>query len=243
MAALAQATIRRLDQIWATYLGCSESTLVAPHVHLLPHAGLGDYDGIFIFARGEGRVVSAPPAALSMLSTTLQRLSVTDLLEPTRLRVALGDRIARIIGPTFHGYADATTFRPQDTGDARLLGETDTVAFADLRAACDPEEWARVDSFLDQAPVIGVYAGATLAAAASYRVWQGEHATIAIVAHPDWRGRGYGRAAVGAVAERARAEGLLPGYRTLLSNHPSLALARVVGFVPYATSLSVPLAI
>jgi predicted GNAT family acetyltransferase len=66
-------------------------------------------------------------------------------------------------------------------------------------------------------------------------------AHIAVVTHPSHRGRGYGKAAVAHLAARAIAEGLLPQYRTLDSNQPSLRIAEALGFQRYATSVAVRL--
>jgi predicted GNAT family acetyltransferase len=69
----------------------------------------------------------------------------------------------------------------------------------------------------------------------------GTSSHIAVITHPDFRGRGYGRSAVAHLAARALAAGLLPQYRTLVANHSSIHVAQSLGFELYATSMAVRL--
>lgn len=88
---------------------------------------------------------------------------------------------------------------------------------------------------------VGVFADAELAAVAGYEVWDGCIAHLNILTHPARRGRGFGREAVAALARTALDRGLVPQYRVLADNAPSLAVAAAVGFQPYATSLALRL--
>jgi RimJ/RimL family protein N-acetyltransferase len=89
--------------------------------------------------------------------------------------------------------------------------------------------------------MVGVFIGPELAALASYQLWDEQIAHIAVVARPASRGRGYATAAVSRLTEIVFERWFVPQYRTLESNAPSMALARRLGFVHYATSLAVRL--
>ena len=79
-------------------------------------------------------------------------------------------------------------------------------------------------------------------ALAGYELW-GEHiAHIAVVTHPEHRGQRYGTCVVSLLAETVLTQGLIPQYRTLCANAPSIAIATALGFVAYSENLAVRLA-
>jgi len=87
-------------------------------------------------------------------------------------------------------------------------------------------------------------ASGELVAIAGYKEWRGGEgaiAHIAIVTAGDCRHRGHGTAAVALAAEHALNQGLLPQYRTLKSNAPSMHLAENLGFEEYGFSVYVRL--
>jgi GNAT superfamily N-acetyltransferase len=157
-----------------------------------------------------------------VLRATAEHWSAADVLDITFLRTWLGERVERIIGPAFIGYADRTTFRAVEPNGACLLGRRDYQQVATLRAACDAVEWEHGGSALGPNPAVGVYVGRDLMALASYQAWGGELAHIAIITHPHHRGHGYAGAAVSKLTEIALANGLVPQYQTLDNNRPSI---------------------
>jgi len=76
---------------------------------------------------------------------------------------------------------------------------------------------------------------------AGYKVWGREIAHISIVCAPRHRGDGLASAAVACAAQHALSAGLVPQYRTLASNGPSMAVAGKIGFEAYGFSVSVRL--
>jgi GNAT superfamily N-acetyltransferase len=91
--------------------------------------------------------------------------------------------------------------------------------------------------------MIGLFADAgddhELVAAAAYDVWDDLLAHLAVVASPERRNQGYGRAVVSRATERALAEGLIPQYRTADAWPWSVALAEGLGFCQFGTSVLV----
>jgi len=88
---------------------------------------------------------------------------------------------------------------------------------------------------------LGVFDVSELVSIAGYEIWGGTIAHVSVITHPAHRGRGYARSAVAAAASTALKAGLIPQYRTLESNGPSMSVARSLGFVHYATSVAVKL--
>jgi GNAT superfamily N-acetyltransferase len=233
---LTQHIVSIADTYWAAHLGCSPATLFAEPFHVITHGGeLTGYEGAFALFRNGSTIASLPPDR----TETLRALLPSDSLPctPARFAAALAPMAVAIIGPAYIGYATAI-HRPMDP--VRALTVDDANALRDLRMACDPMEWEHGGSSIEQ-PCSGVFLHERLVALAGYEIWGGTIAHISIISHRDFRGRGYGRTAVAHLAERALTAGLVPQYRTLESNQPSIRIAESLGFCNYATSMAVRL--
>lgn len=202
----------------------------------MPHGpALAGYNGIFALFR-EGRAMISVPEP--RLDEWFERIPPEPL--PPKMWAALFRGFGfQVIGPAFIGYAEEIG----EAGErARILDASDAAQAALLEKGCEPEEWDHGGSVVGEVPCSGVFAeDGSLAALAGYEVWSGTIAHISIVTHPDHRGRGYGRDAVAHLARRAMASGLVPQYRTLAANAPSMRIAAALGFQHYATSVAVRL--
>jgi RimJ/RimL family protein N-acetyltransferase len=148
----------------------------------------------------------------------------------------LAKGIAAIIGPAFIGYTDAKLFRPLSSGDAQLLTIADEKAVEILRNACAAEEWDHGGSMFRPNEMVGLLRGQQLVAVASYKLW-GAH--ISIITHPAFRGRGHATTAVSELTRIVLDRKLVPQYRALEANEPSMAIARRLGFVHHATNMAI----
>ena len=72
-----------------------------------------------------------------------------------------------------------------------------------------------------------------------YEIWGGVIAHIGVVTVPSARGRGVGELVVRQAAQDALRNGLLPQYRTLWANTPSIRIAEKIGFSHFATTVVV----
>ena len=176
-----------------------------------------------------------------MTSLLAATMDIADVISSTFLRDVLGDAVDQIIGPAYIGYADGATFRALIPNAARLLGAGDAEHVAALQAACGAVEWEHGGSEIGQNPAAGVYISERLVAMAGYEVWGGGIAHISVITHPRHRGQGYAGAVVSKLTETALAQGLVPQYRTLESNAPSVHVAHRLGFVRYGVSMAVRL--
>jgi GNAT superfamily N-acetyltransferase len=240
---LSPATLDAADGYWAGFLGVPRTRLRPPRPLAVPHAGLGDYRGMYAQAFGAAPVVSLPMEMLERFGPAAAQAAGGGLMDDDRWRTVFGARVDRVIGPAVIAYADAGTFRSVSTHPGvRLLTDADRPALDALRDAVSAEEWEHSGSpGLDAMRLAGAIADGNLAAIAGYAVWGGRLAHLSVVTHPAHRGRGLGAATVALAIETALAAGLVPQYRTLASNAPSLGIARRLGFVGYATSLAVRL--
>ncbi len=221
------------NSYWAAHLGCETDELFAKPFHVLTHGGeLMGYNGVFALFRGDAVMVSLPPDSADSL-----RARLADLHQgctPASLKAALSSIATKIIGPAFIGYAE-TMLPPLH--QVRAIGPEDVAAVQALEQSCDATEWEHGGSSFEVA-CSGVFAGDQLVALAGYEVWGGGIAHISIITHPAFRGQGLGRSAVAHLALRALDTGLLPQYRTLESNGPSIRVAETLGFQAYATSVA-----
>jgi hypothetical protein len=110
MPALTADTLERVDGYWAADLCCRRDELRSPHPVVLSRAD-DRYAGIFILLIGESPIISLPRHLDPVLHATTERWSAAEVLDVTFLRTRLGERVERVIGPAFIGYADRATFR------------------------------------------------------------------------------------------------------------------------------------
>lgn len=202
---------------------------------MVPHGPrLADYDGVFALFREGAARVSLPADRFEALSARLPGPPIT----PEEFAGSFVRAGFRVIGPAFIGYAREC---PPCPGAVRALDGPDLPRVRELQAACTEEEWDHGGSEAGIVPASGVFAGGILAALAGYEVWEGGIAHISVLTHPAHRGRGYGRQVVSHLAGRALAAGLIPQYRTLEANTPSMRVAEALGFRRYACSVAVRL--
>jgi GNAT superfamily N-acetyltransferase len=239
---LTPATLDLLDDYWSRFLGLPDGQLRPAAPRVVVHAELGGYAGMYAQSFGAAPVVSLPAWAVGGYGPAAAEAVSAGLMDDQRWRGVFGDLLERVIGPAEIRYADAGTLRPASRdGGVRLLDAADGPALERLRDACETTAWEHGGSELGVHPVAGLFAEDELAAVAGYEVWDGSIAHISVVTHPAHRGRGMGAGVVQHVARAALGAGLVPQYRTLASNTPSLRIAERLGFVPYAQSLAVRL--
>lgn len=229
-----------VDAFWASYYGVAAEALRAPEARVVRHAGLAGYRGLQGFVcLGAGLLVSAPPEWVDVLGGRIGSWTLESLLDHDML-IGLGLPAGDAVGPAFLGYTDERHFKPAPSLAVRRLERGDREAFEELREACDPEEWDHGGGAFEL-PSAGWFEDGRILAVAHYEVWGGAIAHVGVVAEPGARGAGRGHAVVSAITGLALSEGLVPQYRTLESNAPSLKVARDLGFDTYARTISVRL--
>lgn len=226
------------ENYWADNLGCAVTDFARQAPVVIPHGNeLADYHGLFALVRGAAPVISVPADQ----HTALAEFFVRELAgNPTSLETLVSvvrSLNGTMIGPAFIGYVDETSFRPVDS-NARLLNPGDEAAANELRAACADLDWEHGGSLVAEQPTAGIFVDNRLAALAGYEIWGDSIAHIAVITAPAFRGRGFGRGVVSAIAQHAFAAGLVPQYRTLLTNVPSMQIAHSLGFESFGTSIA-----
>lgn len=239
---LSPATLDLLDDYWSRFLGLPDGQLRPAAPRVVVHAELGGYAGMYAQSFGAAPVVSLPEWAVVGYGSAAADAAGAGLVDDPRWGGVFGGLLERVIGPAEIRYADAGTLRPASRdARVRLLDAADEPALQRLKGACSQTEWEHGGRELGTHVVAGVFVEDELVAVAGYEVWDGAIAHIGIVTHPAHRGRGLGAGAVHHVARAALRSGLVPQYRALVSNTPSLRIAERLGFVLCARSLAVRL--
>jgi RimJ/RimL family protein N-acetyltransferase len=233
------------DSWWARDFACTAEELRPASTHVQEHTGAltGD-EGIWLLAVGLYPRVSMPVAVPLSLWDRAASWSRSTLEEPMMIARELAPLVAsKVVGPAFIGYATTSNFKSRPAAGVRALGEADAPAVSALRSRCTAEEWEHGGSELGTVPTFGAFTSAgDLAALAGYERWGDDIAHISIISAADSRNGGRATAAVSFATEHALAAGLLPQYRTLRSNHPSIHVAKKLGFVEYGVSTYVRIA-
>jgi hypothetical protein len=237
---LSPGTVEAVETYWASFFGCSRDTFHSGSCCVVSHGpALADYHGIFIFVRGGSRVVSLPPNFAPQEGTSVESWTIATARDRRGLARRLGVAECAVIGPAMLSYAEAGSLR-RVSASARMLTEADANAVTGLREVCPALEWEHGGCGAG-AVMGGVFEGGKLVALAGYEVWGGVIAQIAAITHPAFRNRGLGQDAVSTIALHATNSCLVPQYRTLESNIPSMAVAASGGSVPLAATTAIRL--
>lgn len=232
---LNQETLDVVTSYWSTDMGCSAESLFAQPLQVLIHGpALADYTGGFALFRDGMTTASFPPRAIDALRGLLPSPPFT----PRQFADAFLTGGFKVIGPACLAYGEHIV-TPRH--DVRLLSGRDQNSVHQLRAACDAKEWEHGGCDAEARGVSGVFVDDELVSLAGFEIWGRKIAHISVVTHPSHRSRGYARSAVAHVSKVALEAGLIPQYRALESNEPSICVARSLGFVHYASSVAVKL--
>ena len=127
-----------------------------------------------------------------------------------------------------------------DPVPVRPLQPSDRPALLALAEACGPD-WALSGIDPLRPPIFGVFEHDVLLAAASYEPWGEQVRATGVVTHPRHRRHGYGRAVAAAATAYGVQHGFVMLWQTLESNRASLAIAKSLGYQPYARTIAISL--
>jgi RimJ/RimL family protein N-acetyltransferase len=240
---VAPSTIDRIDAYWSAYLECLLDDLRERRTTVVAHGrALAGYDGVYALRACEGGlVVSAPAAYAGDLYRALRDRPMRATFIPAFLGSALHDDARAITGPASLAYTDGDALIAQrNLHWTRQLTVDDAAALAQLRASCDPGEWAQAGIEPGRGPIVACFDSATMVAAGSWEA-RGPLRHIGVISHPSCRGNGYATAVAVALTTAAIREGAIPQWQTLIANAPSRAVGLKLGFVERYRSMAIRL--
>jgi len=221
--------LAHVDAYRAHQLGVAPDVLHRASVVVVSHGpGLEGYQGVYALRSGDSLVVSAPDALQYDLESAVAGRKAEATFNAALLSGTLGGRVERVIGPAWIGHADNIV--GEDVRGSRLLDADDANALLRLREACDPADWEHSGIDPALAPIFGVHDDGALIAAASWQALDERIRHVGFVTDPARRGRGFGRAVAAAITTHGAREGAIMQWQTLVSNAPSLAVGRALGY-------------
>jgi ribosomal protein S18 acetylase RimI-like enzyme len=237
--ALNPNSLHTIDRFWGHDLGLDSEAL--PAISGIICTVQHNYSGIQLFRRGSTLIVAIPPGISDFVRQAVQARPPDDAFSAQWLQSVLGSRAQVIVGPAEVNYADVTMFRIVHHGSARPLSEEDAGSYRALISSLSETEIADSGASAGKYPAFGSFFDNVLCSVASYEVWQSSIAHITVATHPQYRRRGFGTAAVEALAVDAFERGLILQWRAVAWNTNSLALAADLGFEHYCSTMFVRL--
>lgn len=125
---------------------------------------------------------------------------------------------------------DFTPVYPPHGFRVRNLNAGDAIALTTMQTACSEADRQEAAVGIDNAVVTGVFDDNQYLVSAASMFELGGFADIGVITHPDYRGKGLGRAAVSFLVEQIIGANQIAQYRHNIQNVGSARVAEVLGF-------------
>lgn len=228
----------RVQRWWADLFGCEKAQLWQG-LSVRQHVGLTGYEGIFVAQRSTGCHVSLPSWVEARTRESLSQQGISRITNSAFWAQLPETAALAVIGPSVHGYTDATSWIPPTTSLADAVVDASSDQLEGLRIAMDPAEWAE-GGFADGASrFFALRVVGEVVAAANLSQFLDGPADIGVVVHPALRGRGLGLAVAAAATSYALEEVGVARWRARVTNAPSRAMAAALGFEDYCHQLAI----
>ncbi len=230
-------------QNWTGYFGCPVETAQQSGTTLIPES---KYDGDKIIALwyiGKHTFVQLDPAYFPQLEKLVKELPVNTSLAGNHIEAAwskdaISSRDAGLLHYLFP--QDLPSYLPAEPFRLRQLSEADADAMSALHAANTPEDVDEGYVEVTHQVAFGCFSGEQLVAAASGYERTG-FLDIGVLTHPEFRKKGLGKSAVGALCDWAAQNNMIAQYRHNVLNTSSQNVARSLNFQMYFKSEGVSL--
>jgi RimJ/RimL family protein N-acetyltransferase len=237
----------RVHQTWADYWECEPAFFSQPGTSLRPRKSQGDSAGIHIWTNQCRAFIGCDPSQAEQLQEIIEALPGD--LAASAETIAHGWPSQEIdtitIGLLFHLFPDDLCECHLPGGFAlRRLTDTDSDQLRLLEGSNSPEDVSEAYIAANHEMVCGVFQlkgqGETprLVTAASAYEYAG-FVDPGVLTHPDFRGRGFGSAAIHALCQWAIRQDRLMQYRCNQDNTASHHMAQRLGFTQYSTQESI----
>ena len=229
----------RIHRYWGNRYGLSPKEIQQPGVRVVPHARPGwDDDFVSVLLRDDVCVVSVAEPHYDMFLGRLQNVDVPKSLGFEMASSFLGVSISKENGLFYQAYAELEHFRLVEDEAVRTLGLADEDLLDDLRDVCDAYEWSQSGLERYESERFAYFLDDQIVAAARYDLWAADAASIGVITHPQYRGKGYGRAVVSVAMAHALDAGYMVIYQARLNNVASIAISQALGCCKYGNTMS-----
>jgi GNAT superfamily N-acetyltransferase len=237
----------KIESYWASYLGCNISDLQGSQTVVIKHTSLSNYPGLMFLRTADACIISVPPNLFVPIKSLTHNVSPAEVYNPDFLKRHLEKYIEQITGPSWIGYLDESNFKSAATGTTRLLGQNGNFSanygelLNDFAKSLPSADWEHSGISLQDAAIFGYIWQGRLVAVGSLKRLNSHILNAGVVTHPDARGNSYGRAVVSAMSLYGLDNGALIQYRSLQLNRSAISLARSLGYIQYASTMTLRL--
>lgn len=237
----------RVYQAWADYWACDPAFFARPGTSLRPHTVQHSSPGVHVWTIQRRVFIEYDPGRAGQLGQIIEQIPgsvmvTADLLARHWRRQEI-DAIS--YGLIFHLYPADLPERHLPGGFAlRRLTHSDDEQVRQLEEAVSVEEVSEAYVSVEHEMACGVFQlrgqGETpvlVSAASAYE--RAGFVDPGVLTHPDFRGRGFGSAAVHALCQWAIRQERIMQYRCNRENAASMGLARRLGFTQYVVQDSI----
>lgn len=229
----------RIHRYWGNRYGLSSEEMQLPGVRVVTHVRSWDDNFVSVFLRDDVCVVSVGEPHAEKFRATLEHAVVPDMLHPDMAESFFGVSVSKVNGLFYQAYAERAHFRSIADDGVRVMSLADEAFLDDLKDACDSHEWSQSGLERYESERFAYFVKDRLVAAARYDLWAVDAASIGVITHPDYRGKGYGRAVVSAAMAHALDAGHMVIYQARADNVGSIAISKALGCCEYAHTMSV----
>ena len=225
-----------VDVAWAEALGCDIRLVRTPGVHLVPGGpGFEGYNAVYVARIEDAVLVYCPEPLRAVACDILAGCRADEAFTGGTLELIAGDRLNVILGPSSHNFADSQHLALVPGKGQRISADDDRLAA--LRTACGDEEWTEAGFSFDRGAFYAIEINAEVVAAGNMTPFRGHLADVGLITHPDHRGKGWAKRLASRMIADVLADAGVVRYRALITNAPSVAVARSLGFVARGENL------
>ncbi len=225
--------IRRaeIDRYWADFMVCSVDQLYEPGVTFTYSENVR---GILALAIEQTQRLIIHPALRYLEPHFVRWTKQKAPILPADIEAALTDyTVYECYGPGPVSYLNPHEYQPIDESGCRLLTNEDARRITDFEVLAG---WTEADAWPAPGVVaqVGICDGDRLVAMCRVYAWSGLIGSMKAFVHPRYRGRGLGRAVIGAATRWMVEESdLIPQYDTDANNHGSQRICEQLGYIHY----------
>ncbi|NRB51916.1 MAG: GNAT family N-acetyltransferase [Saprospiraceae bacterium] len=237
--------LTHITTYWANFFGIPPTAFHQMGCRVLPHRQLAGFQGAWLYRRDNNIILSVPKEEVFSLQKLVDKHPPTNktLFSSTYIEYLFGSRVSKLIGPAFQGYYQANLGKSASIPDPvlRLDLEQHHETIETLSQSGDPIGWDHSGVFKKDSILYGYQYQGKLCALANYRMVADHIGFIGVYTHPEFRGRGFGRATVEAALVDLSRQGKTALYQTLHTNVASISIARRLGIQEFASHVAVRL--
>ena len=220
-----------ITDYWSKFFGIDAQDFEKPGIHIVPHASLGDYWGVWMFTRHDTVIISSPDSFIATCNTLLSGIDPTCFRDIMGVSTCFNPYTETIIGPAYHGSLEADSFKSADISLCREITFQEACTLDD---DTDPIGWGWSGCGKPRQHYFGAFQNSTLVAASNYVIKDTILAFPGVFVHPAHRGQGLARSVLSIALQHSLAAGLLLDYQTLCENVGAIKAAESLGVRPFA---------